>query len=87
MGILVHHTASNTSKANDLHYITYGNPDNPVSHGLLARDGTFSLIAGGATNHAGKGGGSDSRPPWDTSRGRIPVDSANSRVFGIEATV
>jgi hypothetical protein len=84
MGILAHHTASNTTPQNDLSYMVNGSPDAPVSNGLLDRDGVFWLIAGGASNHGGKGGGSDSRPPWDTSKGRMPVDASNSNTFGIE---
>jgi hypothetical protein len=85
MAVLCHHTASNTSPANDLNYMVNGSPDNPVSNGLLDRTGTFTIIAGGASNHGGKGGGSDSRPPWNTSKGTIPTDSINSNSFGIEA--
>lgn len=83
-GVVCHHTASQTSPANDLNYMVTG-PDNPISNGLLDRTGHFTCIAGGASNHAGKGGGSDGAPPWTTSRGTIPQDSANSRCFGIEA--
>ena len=84
MGIFAHHTASNTTPQNDLAYMVNGSPDAPVSNGLLDRDGVFWIIAGGASNHAGKGGGSDSRPPWNTSKGQVPVDSGNSNTFGIE---
>jgi len=59
--------------------MVYGCPDNPVSNGLLDRTGLFTIIGAGATNHAGKGG------PWAASRGTIPLDSANSYCFGIEA--
>ena len=77
--IIVHHTASSTTPANDLHYMVYGNPDAPVSNGLLDRTGLFTIIAGGASNHAGSGG------PWNCSRGQVPKDSMNSHSFGIEA--
>ena len=85
-GIVCHHTASNTSPANDLNYMVTG-PDNPISNGLLDRTGKFTVIAGGASNHAGKGGGSSGGggQPWVTSRGTVPGDSANSYAFGIEA--
>src|SRR6185369_7534891 len=56
LGIIVHHTASSTTPANDLNYMVYGCPDNPVSNGLLDRTGLFTIIGAGATNHAGKGG-------------------------------
>ena len=74
-GVVHHHTASKTSPANDLNYMVYGCPDAPVSNGLLDRTGTFTVIAGGAANHAGKGG----------PRGSVPLDSGNSYCFGIEA--
>jgi len=85
-GIVCHHTASNTSPANDLNYMVTG-PDNPISNGLLDRDGLFTCIAAGASNHAGKGGGSSDGggQPWVTSRGTVPGNSANSYAFGIEA--
>ena len=86
-GILCHHTASSTTPANDLNYMVYGSPDAPVSNGLLDRTGTFTIIAGGASNHGGRGGGSadGGGEPWVTSRGTIPPDSSNSYTFGIEA--
>ena len=86
-GVLCHHTASQTSPASDLSYMVYGSPDAPVSNGLLDRTGTFTVIAGGASNHGGKGGGSSDGggTPWVTSKGTIPGNSANSYAFGIEA--
>ncbi len=77
--VVVHHTASQTTPANDLHYMVYGNPDAPVSNGLLDRTGLFTIISGGASNHAGKGG------PWQASRGTVSADNANANSFGIEA--
>jgi hypothetical protein len=86
-GVICHHTASQTTPANDLNYMVSAS-DGPVSNGLLDRTGLFTIIGAGATNHAGKGGGQGSSgggTPWVTSRGTIPMDSANSYVFGIEA--
>jgi hypothetical protein len=77
--IVLHHTASDTSPANDVNYIVYGCPDAPVANLYLDRDGAVHVCAGGACNHAGKGG------PWQTTRGVIPVDQANTHAIGIEA--
>jgi hypothetical protein len=78
---VVHHTASPSTSSfqNDWSYCVVGNPDNPVANMLLGRQGQWGVHAGGASNHAGKGG------PWNTSRGQVPLDSANSRSIGIEA--
>ena len=86
MGILDHHTASQTTPANDLNYMVYGSPDAPVSNGLLDRTGTFTIIAAGASNHGGRGGGSadGGGETWVTSRGPVPPDASNSNCFGIE---
>ena len=83
MVVYHHHTASNTTPANDVNYCING-PDAPIANCLLDRTGTVHLYACGATNHAGKGGGSDSRPPWQSSRGTVPKDAGNSNGFGIE---
>jgi hypothetical protein len=86
LGIVAHHTASDTTPANDLNYMVNG-PDNPISNGLLDRSGHFTAIASGASNHAGKGGGSaeGGGTAWHCSKGTVPADSGNSRCFGIEA--
>ena len=86
LGIVDHHTASQTSPQNDLNYMVNG-PDNPISNGLLDRTGHFTAIAAGASNHAGKGGGSaeGGGTTWHCSKGTVPADSGNSRCFGIEA--
>jgi hypothetical protein len=87
LGIVCHHTASNTTTANDVHYCVYGSPDAPVANCLLDREGLVTVWAAGASNHAGKGGGSaeGGGPPWYASGGQVPPDSANSRCWGIEA--
>jgi len=81
MAVVVHHTASGsgTSFQNDWSYCAQGHQDAPVANCLLGRQGQWGVHAGGASNHAGKGG------PWNTSKGQIPLDSANSRTIGIEA--
>jgi N-acetyl-anhydromuramyl-L-alanine amidase AmpD len=79
IGITVHHTASNTSRTNDVNYMTYNADARPIANLLLDRDGAITVMAAGATNTAGKGG------PYEVSAGTIPLDSANSRTIGFEA--
>jgi hypothetical protein len=79
MGIVVHHTASNTSTSSDTNYMWNNSPDKPVGAIYLARDGEIVVGAAGATNCAGKGG------PYSTSKGTIPLDSGNSNTINIEA--
>lgn len=79
LGVQWHHTASSTSPANDLSWMIVGCSDAPVGNVLLDRTGCYWPIAAGAANTAGKGG------PLTMSRGVVPVDSANSRTFAIEA--
>ena len=85
-GIVCHHTASQTTPANDLSYMVNAD-DGPISAGLLDRTGHFTAIAAGAANHAGKGGGTSDGggTPWRTTRGTIPGNDANRYAFGIEA--
>ena len=61
-GVLVHHTGSNPKGGNapDIGTVTQGRgPPNPLAGPLaqllLARDGTFHVIAAGRANHAGTG--------------------------------
>jgi len=81
LGVVVHHTAGSATGSfqNDWSYHAVGHADAPVANTLLGRQGQWGVHAGGASNHAGKGG------PWNSSRGQIPLDSANSRTIGIEA--
>ena len=81
LGTVIHHTAGSATGSfdNDWAYHAVGHADAPVANMLLGRDGLVGLHAGGASNHAGKGG------PWTASRGIVPLDSANSRMLGIEA--
>ena len=78
LGVQWHHTASNTTPANDLNYMIYGSDSAPVGNLLLDRDGVVHLIAAGASNCAGKGG------PTTMSRGTVPLDSGNSTTWAME---
>jgi len=76
--VMWHHTASNTTPANDVSYIINAS-DGPLANLYLARDGTVHVIAAGATNTNGKGG------PLTFSRGTVAADSMNSAAIGVEA--
>jgi hypothetical protein len=78
-GIGVHHTASNTSPANDLAYMLKNADAKPIGALYLARDGVVTVCAAGATNTQGKGG------PYKTSKGTIPKDAGNRYMLSIEA--
>src|SRR5262245_34102564 len=77
IGIIVHHTASPSSSDGqpDVDFLAVNGEVAPMSDLYLARSGAWWVLAAGASNTNGTGG------PW----GPIPVDSANSRVIGIEA--
>ena len=75
----VHHTASNTSPANDLNYMLKNADAKPIGALYLSRDGTVTVCAAGATNTQGKGG------PYKTSKGTIPKDAGNRYFLSIEA--
>jgi N-acetylmuramoyl-L-alanine amidase len=77
-GVMWHHTASQTSPANDASYMCHGSDDRPIANLLIARDGAVWVLAAGATNTNGKGG------PWSWSRGTVPVDSMNVYAVGME---
>ena len=76
-GIIVHHTASPAAwdGQRDVDYMTVQCDVAPMANLYLDRTGQWWVLAAGATNTNGKGG------PW----GPMPLDSANSRVIGIEA--
>jgi len=76
-GIIVHHTASQTSAQNDVNYITYNAQYAPISQLYISREGVVHVCAGGGANHAGSGSGEW----WGSS---VPNDSANSYTIGIE---
>ena len=75
----VHHTASSTTPANDLNYMLKNADAKPIGALYLARDGTVTVCASGATNTQGKGG------PYKTSKGTIPKDAGNRYMLSIEA--
>ena len=75
----VHHTASNTTPANDLAYMLKNADAKPIGALYLARDGVVTVCAAGATNTQGKGG------PYRTSKGTIPQDAGNRYMLSIEA--
>jgi hypothetical protein len=78
LGVQWHHTASQTSPPNDIHWQIDGCDDAPVGNMTIMRDGSVWLVAAGAANCAGKGG------PLSLSRGTIPLDSGNTRSVAIE---
>jgi hypothetical protein len=78
LGIVWHHTASSASVNSDLNYMINGSPDEPVGNLLLDRAGIVWPIAAGAANTQGKGG------PESFSRGTVPVDQGNTRLWAME---
>jgi hypothetical protein len=78
LAVCWHHTASSTSPGSDLSWMIHGSDDAPIGNMLLDRDGVVWPIAAGAANTQGKGG------PATFSRGTVPVDQGNSRIWGIE---
>lgn len=77
-GILCHHTAGpKKGNAPSLRVCRDGRPDlpGPLSQLVLARDGTFIIVAAGKAYHAGKG-------QWKPMG---LLDNGNSRLIGIEA--
>jgi hypothetical protein len=76
--IMWHHTASQTSPANDASYMCHGSPDKPIANILLARNGEVWVLAAGATNTNGKG------KTVGFSKGNVPADSMNSYAVGVE---
>lgn len=83
-GVQVHHDASTASStlAGAVKYATVTAAAKPIGNGTVTRrkDGPkIVLWAAGASNTAGKGG------PRLSSRGLIPLDSANSCVVAFEA--
>lgn len=78
--VFVHHTASNTSPDSDRSYMwDSSSGDQPIGALYLARDGTVTVGAAGATNTQGKGG------PWSLSTGQIPKDQGNAYGIAVEA--
>ena len=78
--VFAHHTASNTSPDSDRSFMwDASGGDQPIGALYLARDGTITVGAAGATNCQGKGG------PWDLSTGTIPRDAGNGYGIALEA--
>lgn len=78
LGVCWHHTASVASVQADLNWMINGSGDAPIGNLLLDRDGVVWPIAAGAANTQGKGG------PENFSRGTVPVDQGNTRMWGME---
>lgn len=76
-GIIVHHTASQTSLDNDVNYMTYNAQYSPIANLYIGRGGEVVVMAAGGCNHAGSGSGTS----WGSS---VPENSANSYAIGIE---
>ena len=73
--VMVHHTASDTSPANDAAYMVETSENRPVANLMLTRAGEVWVLAAGATNTNGKGG----------PIGVCPQDSMNTYAIGVEA--
>lgn len=73
-GVLCHHTGSRSGNAPSIKLVTDGRSDlpGPLSQLVLARDGTFHVIAAGRCNHAGAG-------RWQG------LTAGNSHLIGVEA--
>ena len=75
--VMVHHTASNTTPANDLNYILTS-PLSPIGNIYLDRSGVVWLVAAGVACTNGKG----SSAPWN---GGVPDNAMNHYSIAIEA--
>ena len=76
--VMWHHTASQTSPANDSYYMCHSSSDRPICNLLVARDGVVWVLAAGATNTNGKG------KAHNFSRGSVPTDQMNQWAVGME---
>ena len=79
LGIAVHHTASNTSAANDCRYQWVNARERPIGAIYLGRAGEIIVGAAGATNCQGIGG------PRSCSKGTIGANRGNQNALAIEA--
>jgi N-acetylmuramoyl-L-alanine amidase len=75
--VMVHHTASKTTPANDLNYIL-NSPLSPIGNIYLDRTGVVWLVAAGVACTNGKG----SSTPWN---GGVPDNAMNGYSIAIEA--
>jgi N-acetylmuramoyl-L-alanine amidase len=78
LGVVWHHTASNTDIDNDLAWQINGSDDAPIGNATIDRDGVVHMIAAGAANTAGKGG------PITFSRGTCELDKGNTSLWNFE---
>jgi hypothetical protein len=78
LAVGIHHTASRVSADNQMSYVWRNAPDKPVGNIFIARDGTVTLGAAGASNTQGRGG------PISTSKGKIPKDQGNLFMIAVE---
>jgi hypothetical protein len=80
LGVVWHHTASQTSIENDTNWEYFGSDVAPIGNMTIARNGEVWLGAAGAANTQGRGG------PARFSRGTVPADTGNSRLWAIEVS-
>ena len=82
-GIVIHHDADRPT-GDDLWVLEYEwnrtGGDQPIGNYHVMRNGDVWLGTAGASNHAGKGG------PVGTSKGTVPLNTANRMMIGIEAS-
>jgi hypothetical protein len=76
--VMWHHTASQTTPANDASYMCHGSDARPIANLLIDRAGLVWVLAAGATNTNGEG---DSML---FSRGVVPASQMNTHAIGVE---
>lgn len=74
--LMIHHTASSTSPANDVAYMMTNADVAPLANLMIDRTGVVHVMAAGPTNTNGSG--------TDTWGGGVPADSMNSYALGVE---
>jgi hypothetical protein len=79
-GVVWHHTASQTTIENDTNWEYFGSDVSPIGNMTIARNGDIWLGAAGAANTQGRGG------PATFSRGTVPLDGGNTRLWAIECS-
>jgi hypothetical protein len=76
--VMWHHTASQTTAANDCYYMCLTSPSRPVANIYIARDGVVWVLAAGASNTNGVGNA------MAFSRGAVPASQMNLWAVGME---
>lgn len=76
--VVWHHTASNTTAANDANYMCHVSDNRPICNLMVDRSGTVWVLAAGCTNTNGSG------RARTFTRGTVPADSMNSYAVGME---